>query len=156
MAPRRPALSLEKHDRDPGRGFFLGQHLAILLNIIAMTKQGASKKTGRGRGHRELEEWEQTFRALSHASRRHALVVLQARGGRMTAGDIAGRFSCAWPTMSRHLRVLEDAGLVTVEKDGRERIYVLERARLTRIVGRWLGFFAPSDKDTDNNRKHED
>ena len=31
----------------------------------------------------------------------------------MTAGDIAGRFHVAWPTISRHLKVLEDAGLTS-------------------------------------------
>lgn len=39
----------------------------------------------------------------------------------MTAGEIAERFSCTWPTTSRHLRVLESAGLVRVEKRGRAR-----------------------------------
>jgi len=94
-----------------------------------------------GRGIRELRDLDVVLRALSHASRRHVLVVLLARGGRMGAGDIARRFSCAWPTTSRHLRVLEAAGLVRVERQGREWIYVLEADRLRGVVGGWLRHF---------------
>ena len=59
----------------------------------------------------------------------------------MTAGAIAERFACSWPTTSRHLRVLERAGLVRVEKRGRERIYTLERARLLEVTREWLAWF---------------
>jgi DNA-binding transcriptional ArsR family regulator len=58
----------------------------------------------------------------------------------MPAGDIAGRFRHAWPTTTRHLRVLEAAGLLTQEKRGRTRIYRMNRARLE--IGRdWLDWF---------------
>jgi DNA-binding transcriptional ArsR family regulator len=59
----------------------------------------------------------------------------------MTAGDIADRFHCSWPTTTRHLRVLESAGLVTVEKRGRERIYKLQTERLLAVAGGWLEWF---------------
>ncbi|MCO5165236.1 MAG: metalloregulator ArsR/SmtB family transcription factor [Planctomycetes bacterium] len=81
------------------------------------------------------------FGALAHASRRHVLVVLWARGGAMTAGDIARRFSCSWPTTTRHLKVLVAAGLVRVTKVGRERRYELAADRLRGVVGRWLSWF---------------
>jgi len=81
------------------------------------------------------------FSALDHASRRHVLLVLQFHGGEMTAGEIASRFDCTWPTTSRHLRVLEDAGLVEVKKAGRERIYRVRAERLRRVVGGWLRWF---------------
>ncbi len=93
------------------------------------------------RGLADLEDIEKTFRALAHASRRHVLVVLSARGGHMTAGEIAQRFSCSWPTTTRHLRVLEEAGLVRVETQGRERIYRLAREKLNAVVGSWLKWF---------------
>jgi DNA-binding transcriptional ArsR family regulator len=98
------------------------------------------------RGLTELEDVEQTFRALAHASRRHVLVVLSARGGRMTAGEIANRFSCSWPTTSRHLRVLEEAGLVRAEAQGRERIYILAREKLNAVVGAWLKWFDRNER----------
>ena len=94
----------------------------------------------------ELEDIETIFKALAHASRRHVLIVLNARDGRMTAGEIAERFSCSWPTTSRHLRVLEDAGLVRVEAQGRERIYVLARDKLNAVVGGWLNWFDKEEK----------
>ena len=81
------------------------------------------------------------FRALAHANRRHILVVLKARGGEMTAGEIAGRFACKWPTTTRHLRVLEDAGLVAVEKRGREWVYRLRRDRIKNVAGTWINWF---------------
>jgi DNA-binding transcriptional ArsR family regulator len=81
------------------------------------------------------------FTALAHAARRHVLLVLHFRGGSLPAGKLAERFACSWPTTSRHLRVLEHAGLVRVERRGRERIYHLERARLERVVGGWLAWF---------------
>ena len=93
------------------------------------------------RAERELADLEAVFAALAHASRRHILVVLKARGG-MTAGEIADRFACSWPTTTRHLRQLEDAGLVTVHADGRQRRYELNRERLQSIAGGWIDHFA--------------
>lgn len=60
----------------------------------------------------------------------------------MTAGEIAARFGCSWPTTSRHLKQLEQSGLVRAERRGRERVYSLDRARLERVAGGWLGYFA--------------
>ena len=87
---------------------------------------------------RELEELDAVFASLAHASRRHILLVLRFHGGTMTAGEIAARFDCTWPTTSRHLRQLEEAGLIDVEQRGRERVYSLNRERLARVAGRWL------------------
>ncbi|MEW6730047.1 MAG: metalloregulator ArsR/SmtB family transcription factor [Acidobacteriota bacterium] len=95
----------------------------------------------KGRGVKELEDIESVFKALAHASRRHILVVLNARGGSMTAGEIARRFSCSWPTTSRHLRILEEAGLVTIDRQGREWSYVLAKDRLQQVVGGWIKWF---------------
>ena len=100
----------------------------------------------KSRGETELDDLEQVFGALAHASRRHILIVLRFRGGRMTAGDIAKRFSCSWPTTTRHLRSLEEAGLVTVEESGRQRIYILNADRLRKVVGDWLHWFEKEDE----------
>jgi DNA-binding transcriptional ArsR family regulator len=61
--------------------------------------------------------------ALSNDGRRRILQVIAERGGEMTSGEIAEHFSTAWSTTTRHLAVLLDAGLVSVEKRGRERVY---------------------------------
>ncbi len=93
-------------------------------------------------GRQELADLEAVFAALAHASRRQILLVLHHRGGEMTAGEIAGRFECSWPTTSRHLKQLEAAGLVRSERRGRARSYCLDRERLLRVAGRWLAPFA--------------
>ncbi len=59
----------------------------------------------------------------------------------MSAGEIASRFKCSWPTTTRHLNVLVDAGLVTAEKRGRKRLYRLERDHLVGTTSDWLGWF---------------
>ena len=94
----------------------------------------------KSRGLQELQDFERVFKALAHESRRHILIVLNARGGSMTAGEIAGRFQCTWPTTTRHLRVLENAGLVRVDQRGREWIYILESERIHKVVGGWLNW----------------
>jgi DNA-binding transcriptional ArsR family regulator len=88
---------------------------------------------------RKLAEVDGVVRALAHESRRHILLVVRFRGGEMTAGEIAERFSCAWPTVSRHLRVLERAGLLVHEKRGRTRVYRLNRKKL-KALKEWLHF----------------
>ena len=98
-------------------------------------------------GLRELDDLETVFKALAHATRRRILVVVNARGGRMGAGAIAARFSCAWPTVSRHLRVLEDSGVLSVDRQGREWLYVLDYDRLQGVVGGWLTWFGPKGEE---------
>lgn len=96
---------------------------------------------------RRLDELERVFSALAHEQRRHVLLTLQFRGGELSAGAIASRFACSWPTTSRHLKILEQAGLVTVERRGRERVYRLERERLRRVVGDWLAWFTDETRE---------
>ena len=93
------------------------------------------------RGLQDLEDLDLVFGSLAHRSRRTILSILHARGGEMTSGAIAARFDCSWPTTTRHLRVLEEAGLVRVEMQGRERVYKLVTDRLTTVAGTWIGRF---------------
>ena len=93
------------------------------------------------KGDKELADLEEVFGALAHASRRQILLALWLRGGALSAGQIAERFSCKWPTITRHLNLLVSAGLVSVRKEGRERLYTLDRARLMEVVGGWLRWF---------------
>jgi DNA-binding transcriptional ArsR family regulator len=100
------------------------------------------------KGAQDLQDLEIVFKALASESRRHILIVLNARGGATTAGEIAGRFSCTWPTTSRNLRVLQDAGLVDVHKQGREWIYRQNSSRLHQVIGGWIDRFEKeSEKD---------
>ncbi len=96
----------------------------------------------KSKAEKELEEFDKVFSALAHEARRRVLVVLLGRHGQMTAGEIVERFDCSWPTMTRHLQVLEDAGLISVEKLGRERRYILNRQTLLHVAGGWLKWFS--------------
>jgi DNA-binding transcriptional ArsR family regulator len=77
--------------------------------------------------------------AIAHPARRQILLTVHLRGA-MAAGDIAGRFAHAWPTTTRHLRVLVDAGLLTQVRQGRNRVYAVDHGRL-ELVKEWLGWF---------------
>lgn len=55
----------------------------------------------------------------------------------MPVHELAAAFSISRPAISRHLRVLKEAGLVNEIKRGRENVYSLQRQRLVPI-GRWL------------------
>src|ERR1043166_4982241 len=91
-----------------------------------------------------LAETELVFAALAHEVRRHILQMLSHLGGELPSGYLAKRFAHSWPTTTRHLRVLEAAGLVSVRREGRSCVYRLERDRLQRVVGGWLGLLDPS------------
>jgi len=63
----------------------------------------------------------------------------------MSAGEIAGRFAHSWPTTTRHLRVLEQAGLITAKQEGRVRTYRADHSRLG-AVEQWLSWFEKEQK----------
>lgn len=63
------------------------------------------------------------MRALADPTRREILRSL--RGGDLSAGEIAARFEMTAPSISHHLNVLKDAGLVQAIRNGRHIIYSL-------------------------------
>jgi DNA-binding transcriptional ArsR family regulator len=77
----------------------------------------------------------QSLAALADPTRRE-LVTLLARGER-SAGELAERFPVSRPAISRHLRVLREAGLVRVRSEGRHRLYALDPGPL-RELDDWL------------------
>ena len=94
-----------------------------------------------GKPSRHVDAYEAVFGALSCAARRRVLITIFFNGGSMTAGEIAATFESAWPTTTRHLRVLEAAGLLAHEKKGRTRIYRIQPRRL-ELVRDWLAHFS--------------
>jgi DNA-binding transcriptional ArsR family regulator len=79
---------------------------------------------------------DRTFHALSDGTRRSIIRVL-ARGEPRSAGDLGRRFQSAQPTISKHLRVLEEAGLVARSVEGRIHRFTLRRKPL-RDAEHWL------------------
>jgi len=75
------------------------------------------------------------FEALADPHRRQILDLL--RDGERAAGDLVGALPLSQPGASKHLRVLRDAGLVTVRKDAQRRIYRLAPGRLAELDA-WL------------------
>lgn len=80
------------------------------------------------------------FRALADPTRRRILELLAERD--RTAGEIAGHFTIAFPSISRHLRILKDADLVSAEREGqnvRYRINTTVAQDLLRTLMKLLG-----------------
>jgi DNA-binding transcriptional ArsR family regulator len=79
--------------------------------------------------------------AIADPVRRAILVMLREQ--RLSAGEIAGRFTISRPAVSRHLRVLRESGLVRDTLSGRQRLYELDASRLAGLT-EWLGQFTPA------------
>ena len=86
------------------------------------------------------DAYEAIFTALAHPVRRRILLTLNFEGGSMTAGEIADLFDHAWPTTTRHVQLLVSAGLLVHERQGRSRIYTIDRNRLA-LVRDWIAWF---------------
>ncbi|HET9777169.1 MAG TPA: autorepressor SdpR family transcription factor [Gemmatimonadaceae bacterium] len=81
------------------------------------------------------------FRALSDPTRREILELL--RSGPRTSGEIADRFHTSWATVSRHLSVLKDAGLILAERDGQHVVYELNTTVFQEVVENLIKWLRP-------------
>ena len=81
------------------------------------------------------------FRALADETRRAILRLL--RDGPLTSGEIADRFDSSWPTISRHLGVLRDAGLVIAERHGQEIRYELDTSVFQDLIQHLMEWTRP-------------
>jgi DNA-binding transcriptional ArsR family regulator len=79
------------------------------------------------------------FHAIAHPARRAILVTL--KDGECAAGDLAAPFRMTFPAISQHLRILEEAELVSVRREGRYRLYRLHPRPLRDVVS-WIDEFA--------------
>lgn len=83
------------------------------------------------------------FTALGHPLRRQVMTHL--RKGPLTSGELAEAFDASWPTVSRHLSVLKDAGLITAERKGTSILY---RANTSVLEDAAAALLALTGKDT--------
>lgn len=81
---------------------------------------------------------QQAFRALADPSRRAILLHLARQD--MTIGEVADNFEMTRAAVKKHLKILEDGNLISVETRGRERINKLEPLAL-KPISEWFNFF---------------
>lgn len=79
--------------------------------------------------------FQETFKALSDPTRREILRLL--RDGAKTAGEIGGHFDMTGATVSHHLSVLRQAGLISDDRRGKYIYYELNLSVLDEITG-WI------------------
>jgi ArsR family transcriptional regulator, arsenate/arsenite/antimonite-responsive transcriptional repressor len=91
------------------------------------------------------------FKALSSTPRRRILNHLA--GGPMTVGEIADKFDMAMPSISKHLSVLYQAGLVHQQKRGQHIIYSIAADHLANSLYSFLTPFCPEARKLNAARK---
>lgn len=85
------------------------------------------------------------FRALSDPTRREILELL--RSGPRTSGEIAEKFSTSWATISRHLSVLKDAGLILAERNGQHVVYEMNTTVFQEVVESLIKWLRPRGRN---------
>ena len=83
----------------------------------------------------ELVNRMDVYEALADPTRREIVAMLAA--SERSAGDIAGRFEIAGPSVSRHLKVLRESGLISFRQQATSRFYRLEPGKLEE-VRQWM------------------
>jgi DNA-binding transcriptional ArsR family regulator len=84
------------------------------------------------------------FVVLADPTRRRLVEVLH--GGERSVGDLVDEIGIAQPGVSRHLRILNEAGLVTVRPDGQRRLYSL-RPQPLRELEAWMRRYAHQERE---------
>ncbi|HTU64949.1 MAG TPA: metalloregulator ArsR/SmtB family transcription factor [Steroidobacteraceae bacterium] len=77
------------------------------------------------------------FKALADTSRRFLLDLLHARDGQ-TLGELEWELEMTRFGVMKHLKVLEEAGLVITRKEGREKLHFLNAVPIRQIHDRWI------------------
>jgi DNA-binding transcriptional ArsR family regulator len=87
---------------------------------------------------------EKVFEALASTARRKILAYLSATS--LTAGEIASRFEMSKPAISKHLSILENAGLIKGEKRGQFIHYALVQENLVNTLNGFVQEVCPVSK----------
>ncbi|PJJ65037.1 ArsR/SmtB family transcription factor [Compostimonas suwonensis] len=98
------------------------------------------------------------FDVVADSTRRDILGILLERyeagghtPGEISVSEIVNRLGLSQPTVSKHLKVLRDAGLVTVREEGQHRYYRLDYSPLEQVED-WLIPFLSADLDEEARR----
>ena len=87
-----------------------------------------------------MSDDDRVFKALADPTRRHLLDRLYKRDGR-TLGELESELEMTRFGVMKHLRVLEDAGLVVTKRAGREKLHFLNVVPIRLIHDRWIDKF---------------
>lgn len=89
----------------------------------------------------EIDHSAKVFEALSSTPRR--LILSYLSSAELTAGEIAKRFEMSKPALSKHLKILENAGLVYSQKNGQFVIYSIADDNLITTLVNFAASFCP-------------
>jgi DNA-binding transcriptional ArsR family regulator len=95
---------------------------------------------------KELLDVVEFAKAIADETRQHIMKLCCCQ--RLTVSDITTQIGVSQPTVSHHLAILRDAGLVTAEREGRETHYSLNCERITVCCGQLMLTFAPQESVT--------
>jgi DNA-binding transcriptional ArsR family regulator len=80
------------------------------------------------------------FRALADASRRQLLDRLHNKNGQ-TLGGLCEGLAMSRQAVTKHLAILEEANLVAIKRQGREKLHFINPVPINDIAERWIGKF---------------
>lgn len=89
-------------------------------------------------------KFQRTFKALSDLTRREILNLLKE--GPLTAGEIAGHFKVSGATVSHHLSILKEAGLILDDRQGKYIYYELNMSVVDELLG-WISALKGEDQN---------
>src|SRR4051794_29105259 len=117
--------------------------MATLRGHLDMQPSGCLNRGSRMAAYRrrppgEESGMDEVFKALADPSRRALLDSLNARNGQ-TLRELCAGLDMARQSVSKHLTVLEEAGLVTTVRRGREKLHFLNAAPIDAVAERWIG-----------------
>lgn len=90
-----------------------------------------------------MSDGSRVFKALADPTRRQILQEL--KGGERSAGDVAAQFDMAQPSVSRHLSILEAAGLIAGRREGNRILYRVEAENLAHTLSDFLSAVCPTE-----------
>ena len=101
-----------------------------------------------------MDDDDRVFKALADATRRHLLDRLRERDGR-TLTELESELAMSRFGVMKHLRVLEEAGLVGTRRSGREKLHFLDPVPIRLIQDRWIDKYSEHRVAALADLKHE-
>lgn len=96
---------------------------------------------------------DKVFKALADTSRRQLLDRLRAEGG-LSLNELCSSHDMSRQAVTKHLKLLEAAGLVVTKRYGREKLHFLNPMPISEIYSRWIGKFERKRVEALQNLKH--